>query len=220
MEMKQSILVAEDEAIIRMLLKDYLQQNEYTVIEAENGEEALIQFDKQTVDLVLLDIMMPKIDGFKVCEKIREKSDVPIIFLTARTQEEDELRGFDLKANDYIKKPFSPAVVVARVKRALQQKNILEKGIVSLNKQTMELKIEGQKIDLTTKEFQIFQYLMENERIIFSREQMLDHIWGYDFEGDLRIVDTHIKKIRKALGEYSYLIRTVFGAGYKFEVGE
>lgn len=218
--MKQSILVAEDEAIIRMLLKDYLQQNEYTVIEAENGEEALIQFDKQTVDLVLLDIMMPKIDGFKVCEKIREKSDVPIIFLTARTQEEDELRGFDLKANDYIKKPFSPAVVVARVKRALQQKNILEKGIVSLNKQTMELKIEGQKIDLTTKEFQIFQYLMENERIIFSREQMLDHIWGYDFEGDLRIVDTHIKKIRKALGEYSYLIRTVFGAGYKFEVGE
>lgn len=222
--MSKTILVAEDEKNIRSIIRDYLTKEGMEVIEAQNGQVALELFNEKKIDLVILDVMMPIVDGWTVCKQIKEKSDIPVIFLTARAAEEDELRGFTLQADDYVKKPFSPAVLMMRVKKILETKKeekndtSIVRGPLILDKEAMKLSIEGEGIDLTTKEFQILCYLIDNEGIVLSRDKILDYIWGYDFSGDIRVVDTHIKKIRKALGEHAYLIRTIFAAGYKFEI--
>lgn len=223
--MDTTILVIEDEKNIRKIISDYLKSEGYAVIEAENGKIGLEKFDSEVTDLVITDVMMPELDGWAVCRRIRKVSDVPIIMLTARTDEDDELMGFELKADDYVKKPFSPAILIARVKLLLSKKRItsdtqehIEREGLSIDKGTRIVRLNGEDVELTTKEFDILAYLMENENRVFSRDQILSHVWGYDFVGDTRIVDNHIKKIRKALGDKSYYIRTVFGVGYKFEV--
>lgn len=219
------ILVAEDEKNIRMIIRDYLNKEGYEVVEASNGQMALMLMEKEKIDLAILDVMMPIVDGFTVCEHIKELRDIPIIFLTAKIQEEDEIRGFELRADDYVKKPFSPAVLVMRVKKLLEDSDThkvshttLQYGQVVIDKEMMKVMIEGKEIELTAKEFQIIYYLASYPSVVLSRDKILDEVWGYDYAGDTRAVDTHIKKIRKALGEYAYMIRTVFGAGYKFEV--
>lgn len=223
--MDYTVLVIEDEKNIRKIIVDYFKAEGYTVIEGENGKVGLELFDSEEVDLVILDVMMPEIDGWTVCRRIRKHSEVPIIMLTARTDEDDELMGFELKADDYVKKPFSPAILVARAKLLLTKKRVgdtneekITREDLSIDKGSREVSVDNQLIDLTTKEFDILTYLVENENRVFSRDQILSHVWGYDFVGDTRIVDNHIKKLRKALGEKSYYIRTIFGVGYKFEV--
>lgn len=222
--MSMVVLVAEDEKNIRSIIKDYLIKEGIEVIEAQNGQEALKLFEMSRIDLAILDVMMPIVDGWTVCKQIRETSNIPVIFLTARAGEDDELMGFTLKADDYVKKPFSPAVLMMRVKKLLESKTkegeqeIIKRGGLEIDKETMKVVVDGNFIELTTKEFQILCYLVENEGVVLSRDRILDYIWGYDFVGDIRVVDTHIKKIRKALGEYAYIIRTIFGAGYKFEI--
>lgn len=224
--MSFSILIIEDETNIRKIIADYFKKENYRVIEACDGKEGIEKFEEEEIDLIILDIMMPKLDGWAVCRRIRKHSYVPIIILTARTEEEDELMGFEFKADDYVKKPFSPAVLVARTKNLLSRRtktlgdkqNILEGQGLEVNKLSRALYRDKEKIELTPKEFDILCYLMENEGRVFSREQILNEVWGYDFIGDIRIVDNHIKKLRKALKDKSYLIRTVFGVGYKFEV--
>lgn len=224
--MSYSILVIEDEDSIRKIISDYFKVEKYNVIEASNGKEGIEKFKENNIDLIILDIMMPELDGWAVCRRIRKKSDVPIIILTARTEEDDELMGFELKADDYVKKPFKPAILVARAKTLLRRKdgnilgdaNKLIKQGLELDKLSREIKVDGKSIELTVKEFDILNLLMENEGTVFSREKILNKIWGYDFLGDMRVVDNHIKKIRKSLGNKAYFIRTVFGIGYKFEV--
>lgn len=223
--MDYTVLVIEDEKNIRKIIVDYFKAEGYTVIEGENGKVGLELFDSEEVDLVILDVMMPEIDGWTVCRRIRKHSEVPIIMLTARTDEDDELMGFELKADDYVKKPFSPAILVARAKLLLTKKRVgdtneekITREDLSIDKGSREVCVDNQLIELTTKEFDILTYLVENENRVFSRDQILSHVWGYDFVGDTRIVDNHIKKLRKALGEKSYYIRTIFGVGYKFEV--
>ena len=224
--MAYSILVIEDEDNIRKIVSDYFKAEGYGVIEAANGKEGLEKFNEHGVDLIILDIMMPHLDGWSVCRRIRKNSDVPIIMLTARTEEDDELMGFELKADDYVKKPFRPAVLVARAKMLLQRKcgnfqgdsDRLVKPGLGLDKLSRTAKVDESNVELTPKEFDILCLLMENEGMVFSRERVLNDIWGYDFIGDTRVVDNHIKKIRKALGDKAYFIKTVIGVGYKFEV--
>lgn len=221
-----SILIIEDEKNIRKIIADYFKAENYQVVEACDGKEGIEKFQAEQIDLIILDIMMPKLDGWTVCRRIRQQSDTPIIILTARTEEDDELMGFELKADDYVKKPFSPAVLIARAKILLSRKKVLlhkeqdeiiKQGII-IHKLSREVYIDKEKIELTPKEFDILCYLVEHESIVFSRDKILNHIWGYDFMGDTRVVDNHIKKLRKALKDKSYYIRTVFGVGYKFEV--
>lgn len=226
--MNEKILVIEDEEAIRKIISDYFRAEGYQVIEGINGKDGLEKFElHQGIDLIILDVMMPELDGWTVCRRVRKLSDVPIIMLTARTDEDDELMGFELKADDYVKKPFSPAILIARAKLLLSKKRIdenvselMNKYGLFINKATREVSLDNSLVELTTKEFDILTYLVENENRVFNREQILSEIWGYDFVGDTRIVDNHIKKIRKALGDKSYYIRTVFGVGYKFEVKE
>ncbi|MCT4604783.1 MAG: response regulator transcription factor [Marinisporobacter sp.] len=224
--MGYSILIIEDEKNIRKIISDYFRAENYEVIEACDGKEGVEKFEKEEVDLIILDIMMPKLDGWTVCRRIRKKSQVPIIMLTARTEEDDELMGFELKADDYVKKPFSPAVLVARAKLLLNRKrdilkeDIIKKQGLKVDPSSRKVYIDQETIELTPKEFDILHYLMEHEGMVFSRDQILNHVWGYDFLGDRRTVDNHIKKLRKALKDKSYFIRTVFGVGYKFEVKE
>lgn len=226
--MSFSILVIEDESNIRKIISDYFKAENYRVIEACDGKIGIEKFQEEEVDLVILDIMMPKLDGWAVCRRIRKQSNVPIIILTARTEEDDELMGFELKADDYVKKPFSPAVLVMRAKNLLSRKNIpslkkneklIKKGL-EVDKLSRQISLDEKIIELTPKEFDILCYLMEHEGRVFSREQILTEVWGYDFIGDTRVVDNHIKKLRKALKDKSFFIRTVFGVGYKFEVTE
>ncbi|SKC89645.1 response regulator transcription factor [Maledivibacter halophilus] len=224
--MGYSILVIEDEENIRKIISDYFKAENYNVIEACDGKEGIEKFGKEKVDLIILDIMMPKLDGWTVCRRIRKQSQVPIIMLTARTEEDDELMGFELKADDYVKKPFSPAVLVARAKLLLMRKKnvikekegIMKKQGLKVDKLAREVYIDQERVELTPKEFDILCYLMNHEGMVFSRDQILNSIWDYDFIGDTRVVDNHIKKLRKALKDKSYFIRTVFGVGYKFEV--
>lgn len=219
------ILVVEDEQAIRRVIKDYLERANFIVVEAQNGKEALELIESEVFDLAILDVMLPYVDGWTLCRRIKQKSPMPVIFLTARTEEYDEIMGFELGADDYIKKPFSPAVLLMRVNRLLDKqvdnivpKEVIHKPVLEIDKEAMKVRVEGAEITLTHKEFQILLYLVENEGRVLSRENILNEIWGYDFAGDVRVVDNHIKKIRKALGEYTYMIRTVFGAGYIFEV--
>lgn len=222
--MNETILIVDDEERIRNLISIYLKKEQFNILQAENGEEAIKIFKENHVDLILLDVMMPVMDGFDVCEEIRKTSMVPIIMLTAKAEEEDQLLGFDLGIDHYITKPFSAKILVAKIKAILKRSN--EKDISSKNnfdgllvdEEKYEVKVDGCEINLSPKEFELISYFILNKGIVLSREKILDTIWGIDYYGDLRTVDTVIKRLREKLGEKSYLISTVRGAGYKFEV--
>ncbi len=222
---KSKILVVDDESRMRKLVRDFLVKNNYEVVEAADGEEALdLFFEINDIDLVILDVMMPKMDGWQVCREIRNYSKVPIIMLTARTDERDELQGFQLGVDEYIAKPFSPKILVARVEAILRRTNqlteseVLEYGGISIDKAAHVVTIDGASIDLSFKEFELLTYFMENNGIALSREKILNSVWNYDYFGDARTIDTHVKKLRSKMGNKGDLIKTVWGMGYKLEV--
>ena len=218
------IMVVDDELRMRKLVKDFLQKKGYEVIEAENGEQAVeIFFATKDIHLAILDVMMPKMDGYQAASAIREYSQVPIVMLTARDSERDELRGFDIGVDEYITKPFSPSILVARVEALLRRssggrKETLEAGGIVLDKTAHEVNIDGQPVELSFKEFELLGYFMENAGIALSRERILNHVWNYDYFGDARTIDTHVKKLRSKLGDKGEYIHTIWGMGYKFEV--
>ncbi len=221
---KLKILVVDDESRMRKLVKDFLTKNDYVVIEAENGSKALdIFFEDNSISLVILDVMMPVMDGWDVCREIRQYSKVPIIMLTAKSDERDELKGFQLGVDEYISKPFSPKILVARVEAILRRTNgVVEKenlsaGGIDVNMLAHEVTIDGNKIDLSYKEFELLTYLIENKGIALSREKILNNVWNYDYFGDARTIDTHVKKLRSKLGEKGEMIKTIWGMGYKLE---
>ena len=224
--MNKTILIIEDEIRIRFLLKDYLLSEGFSVIEACDGEEGLMAFKNNNVDLILLDIMMPKIDGLTVLENIRTVSDIPIILLTAKSQEEDKLYGYDIGADDYITKPFSPKILVAKVKALLKRTADLNEDQYStknyngltINKLAHEVKVDNVQLSLSPKEYELLVYLSDNIGIALTRDTILDNVWGIDYYGDLRTVDTNIKRLREKLGEKANYIVTVRGSGYKFDV--
>ena len=208
------------------LVKDFLLRKGFTVLEAANGEEAIdVFFSDNSINLVILDVMMPKLDGWEVLKEIRKVSKVPVIMLTAKGREEDELLGFDLGVDEYISKPFSPKILVARVEALLRRSNqmgeeqIKEGGIV-LDLSAHSVLVDGKSIDLSFKEFELLAYFMRNKNVALSREMILNHVWNYDYYGDARTIDTHVKKLRNKLGEKGSYIKTIWGMGYKFEVGE
>ena len=216
------ILVVDDEARMRKLVKDFLTIKGYQVIEAGDGEEAVeIFFQQKDIALILLDVMMPKMDGFEVCREIRQTSQVPIIMLTAKGDERDELQGFQLGVDEYITKPFSPKILVARVEAVLRRTNqaeeteLLEYGGIVVDKTAHSVTIDGKPVDLSFKEFELLTYFMENKGIALSREKILNHVWNYDYFGDARTIDTHVKKLRSKLGDKGDLIKTIWGVGYK-----
>ncbi len=218
------ILVVDDEARMRKLVRDFLVKGGYEVIEAEDGSQALdIFFEQKDIALVILDVMMPKIDGFSVCREIREYSKVPVIMLTAKGDERDELQGFKLGVDEYISKPFSPKILVARVEAILRRTNQLgteenlEAGGIVVNKAAHSVTIDNESIDLSYKEFELLSYFLENEGIALSREKILNNVWDYDYFGDARTIDTHVKKLRSKMGAKGDLIKTIWGMGYKFE---
>ncbi|MDE7418550.1 MAG: response regulator transcription factor [Lachnospiraceae bacterium] len=219
------ILVVDDESRMRKLVKDFLVKQNYEVLEAGDGSEALdIFFDNQDIALIILDVMMPKMDGWQVCREVRSSSKVPIIMLTARTDERDELQGFHLGVDEYIAKPFSPKILVARVEAILRRTNqitedeVLSYGGISIDQAAHVVMIDGKTIDLSFKEFELLTYFMENKGIALSREKILNSVWNYDYFGDARTIDTHVKKLRSKLGEKGDLIKTVWGMGYKLEI--
>ena len=221
---KTKILVVDDESRMRKLVKDFLVRSNYDVIEAENGEQALdIFFQTKGIEMIILDIMMPKIDGWQVCREIRQYSDVPIIMLTAKGDEKDELLGFELGVDEYISKPFSPKILVARVEAVLRRtastdEEVIEIGGITLDKAAHQLKIDNVAIDLSYKEFELLTYFVINEGVALSREKILNNVWSYDYFGDARTIDTHVKKLRSKMGDKGKLIKTIWGLGYKFEV--
>ncbi len=221
---KLKVLVVDDESRMRKLVKDFLTRNNYDVIEAEDGSQALDYFYKEKeIALLILDVMMPKMNGWQVCKEIRETSKVPIIMLTAKAEERDELQGFSLGIDEYITKPFSPKILVARVEAVLkrsrqdQDDGNLSAGEIKMNKVAHVVTIEGENIDLSYKEFELLAYFMENEGIALSREKILNHVWNYDYFGDARTIDTHVKKLRSKMGKKGDTIKTIWGMGYKFE---
>ena len=221
------ILVVDDESRMRKLVKDFLVKNGFQVIEAENGAEAVdIFFEEKDIALMILDVMMPKMDGWEVCREIRQYSKVPIIMLTARGDERDELLGFELGVDEYISKPFSPKILVARVEAILRRTNlanqeeVLEAGGICVNKAAHQVTLDGKPMELSYKEFELLSYFVENEGIALSREKILNSVWNYDYFGDARTIDTHVKKLRSKMGEKGELIKTVCGMGYKFEAGK
>ncbi len=222
---KLKILVVDDESRMRKLVKDFLVKQNYEVLEAEDGSQAVdLFFEQQDIALIILDVMMPKMDGWQVCMEIRNYSKVPIIMLTARTDERDELQGFQLGVDEYIAKPFSPKILVARVEAILRRTNqlteseVLEYGGISIDKAAHVVTIDGASIDLSFKEFELLTYFMENKGIALSREKILNSVWNYDYFGDARTIDTHVKKLRSKMGNKGDLIKTVWGMGYKLEV--
>lgn len=222
---KLKILVVDDESRMRKLVKDFLVKQNYEVLEAGDGSEALdVFFANQDIALIILDVMMPKMDGWQVCREIRSYSKVPIIMLTARADERDELQGFQLGVDEYIAKPFSPKILVARVEAILRrtaqvvEDEVIECGGISINKAAHVVTIDGENIDLSFKEFELLTYFMENKGIALSREKILNSVWNYDYFGDARTIDTHVKKLRSKMGEKGDLIKTVWGMGYKFEI--
>ncbi|GLB32360.1 DNA-binding response regulator [Lacrimispora amygdalina] len=218
------ILVVDDEARMRKLVKDFLSVKGFTVVEASNGEEAVdLFFEQKDIVLIILDVMMPKMDGWETCKTIRKYSQVPIIMLTARTEERDELQGFDLGVDEYIAKPFSPKILVARVEAILRRSNAVntdsvEIGGICIDKVAHQVTIDGKDIELSYKEFELLAYFLENQGIALSREKILNNVWNYDYFGDARTIDTHVKKLRSKMGEKGDYIRTIWGMGYKFEV--
>ncbi len=218
------VLVVDDEDRMRKLVRDFLVRKDFAVLEAKDGEEALdVFYDNQDIALILLDVMMPKVDGWQVCREIRSQSKVPIIMLTAKSEEHDELLGFELGVDEYISKPFSPKILTARVEAILRRTNpelsesILECGDVRLDRNAHVVKVAGEEIELSLKEFELLEYFMQNKGIALSREKILNNVWNYDYYGDPRTVDTHVKKLRSKLGENRGLIKTIQGMGYKFE---
>lgn len=224
--MKQTILMVDDEDRMRFLIEAYLKKENFDVISAENGEVALKKFKENNIDLVVLDIMMPVMDGWTTCRELRKISNVPIVMLTARSEDEDQLLGFNLGTDSYVTKPISPKILVAKIKALLRrvypEKNIESRDTIYdglyVNEQGHEVRIEGEDIYLSPKEFELLCYLIRNKDIVLSREKILDAVWGLDYYGDLRTVDTHVKRLREKLREKSYLVATVRGVGYKFEV--
>ncbi len=219
------ILVVDDEARMRKLVKDFLTRENYIVKEAADGEEAIdIFFEDNDIDLVILDVMMPKMDGWEVCKEIRQFSKVPIIMLTAKGEESDELLGFDLGVDEYISKPFSPKILVARVNAILRRTNNLDEnetlmaGDIEVNQAAHTVKVKGKPIELSFKEFELLEYFIKNKGIALSRENILNNVWNYDYFGDARTIDTHVKKLRAKLGDCGDYIQTIWGMGYKFEV--
>ncbi len=219
------ILVVDDEARMRKLVRDFLVRKNFEVLEAEDGEAALECFyDQKDIALVILDVMMPKMDGWEVCREIRAVSKVPIIMLTARTDERDELLGFDLGVDEYISKPFSPRILVARVEAILRRTNAigseetLKAGALEIDKAAHQVRIDGKEVELSFKEFELLTYFVENQGIALPREKILNSVWNYDYYGDARTIDTHVKKLRSKLGEYGDYIKTIWGLGYKFSV--
>ncbi len=219
------ILVVDDEARMRKLVKDFLTRENYIVKEAADGEEAIdIFFEDNDIDLVILDVMMPKMDGWEVCKEIRQFSKVPIIMLTAKGEESDELLGFDLGVDEYISKPFSPKILVARVNAILRRTNNLDEnetlsaGDIEVNQAAHTVTVKGKPIELSFKEFELLEYFIKNKGIALSRENILNNVWNYDYFGDARTIDTHVKKLRAKLGDCGDYIQTIWGMGYKFEV--
>ena len=223
---KLKILVVDDESRMRKLVKDFLSVKGFSVLEASNGEEAVdLFFEQKDIALIILDVMMPKMDGWETCRTIRKYSQVPIIMLTARSEERDELQGFNLGVDEYISKPFSPKILVARVEAILRRSNavssdLIEIGGIRIDKAAHQVTIDGQNIDLSYKEFELLTYFVENQGIALSREKILNNVWNYDYFGDARTIDTHVKKLRSKMGEKGDYIRTIWGMGYKFEVSE
>ena len=223
---KLKILVVDDESRMRKLVRDFLVRQDYEVLEAGDGEEALdIFYREKDIALLILDVMMPKMNGWEVCREVRENSKVPIIMLTAKSDESDELMGFDLGVDEYISKPFSPKILVARVEAILRITNqigdssqIKKAGLIVLDKTAHEVTMDGKSVELSFKEFELLEYFMDNQGIALSRERILNSVWNYDYFGDARTIDTHVKKLRSKLGKQGEYIKTVWGMGYKFEV--
>ena len=220
-----TILIVDDEFRMRKLIKDFLIAKEYSILEAADGEEALKIFEEsaEKINLVLLDIMMPKLDGWSVLRSIRQSSNVPVIMLTARGEEQDELFGFELGVDEYISKPFSPKILVARIEAILKRTKISnsenkEFDGIKINEQARTVEVDGKEIDLSLREYELLKYLLDNENIALSRDKILNNVWNYDYYGDSRTIDSHIKKIRHKLGKKGKYIETIRGIGYKFEV--
>ena len=218
------ILVVDDESRMRRLVKDFLVKSGYWVIEASNGTETMDKFyEDKDIALIILDVMMPGMDGWEVCREIRTVSKVPIIMLTARSDEKDELKGFELGVDEYISKPFSPKILVARAEAILrrsqvkEEENILEYAGIRMDKNAHMVMLDGKNVELSYKEFELLTYFMENKGIALSREKILNNVWNYDYFGDARTIDTHVKKLRSKMGEKGNLIRTIWGLGYKLE---
>ena len=219
------ILIVDDEARMRKLIRDFLAANNYKIIEAKDGEEALEVFEtnKDKISLVLLDVMMPKIDGWTVLRKIRQDSKVPVIMLTARGEEQDELFGFELGVDEYISKPFSPKILVARIQAILRRTNsdkeeVKNLGGIEIDEVGRTVTVDGKQIELSLREYELLKYLLDNEKVALSRDKILNNVWNYDYYGDSRTIDSHIKKIRHKLGKKGKYIETIRGVGYKFEV--
>ena len=219
------ILIVDDEARMRKLIKDFLVVKNYKIIEAKDGEEALEVFEtnKEKINLVILDVMMPKIDGWTVLRKIRQESKVPVIMLTARGEEQDELFGFELGVDEYISKPFSPKILVARIQAILKRTNTQKEevrnlGGIQIDEIGRTVTVDGKLIELSLREYELLKYLLDNEKVALSRDKILNNVWNYDYYGDSRTIDSHIKKIRHKLGKKGKYIETIRGVGYKFEV--
>ena len=219
-----TILIADDEERIRKLIKDFLKKENFNILEAKDGLEALDIFEKnnEKINLVLLDVMMPKLDGWSVLRQIRAKSNIPVTMLTARSEEQDELFGFELGVDEYISKPFSPKLLVARIKAILKRTETNKKqskdyGGIKIDTEGRTISVDGKNIDLSLREYELFLYLVENQNIALSREKILNNVWNYDYYGDSRTIDSHIKKIRQKLGKKGKYIKTMRGVGYKFE---
>ena len=219
------VLVVDDESRMRKLVRDFLVKKDFEVLEAGDGAEAIdIFFATKDIALVILDVMMPKMDGWQVCREIRAYSQVPIIMLTAKSDERDELLGFELGVDEYISKPFSPKILVARVEAILRRTSglaaddVIRAGGIEVNKAAHEVTIDGKSMELSYKEFELLTYFMENQGIALSREKILNSVWNYDYFGDARTIDTHVKKLRSKLGAKGDYIKTIWGMGYKFEV--
>ncbi len=221
---KRKVLVVDDEQRMRKLVRDFLQKKNFEVLEAENGEKAVdLFFATKDIALIILDVMMPEMDGWEVCREVRQYSKVPIIMLTAKSDEKDELLGFELGVDEYISKPFSPKILVARVEAILRRTNAVEEecrevGGITLDQSAHEVRIDGKTVELSFKEFELLAYFIANQGIALSRERILNNVWNYDYFGDARTIDTHVKKLRSKLGDKGEYIKTIWGMGYKFEV--
>ena len=220
-----TVLVVDDEARMRKLIKDFLIQKGFSVLEAEDGERAIDVFEsnKNKIGIILLDVMMPKLDGWSVLRQIRQNSNVPIIMLTARGEEQDELFGFELGVDEYISKPFSPKILVARIKAILNRTQAKESqtkdyGGIVIDTEGRTVSVDGKPIELSLREYELLKYLLDNENVALSRDKILNNVWNYDYYGDSRTIDSHIKKIRHKLGKRGKYIKTMRGVGYKFEV--
>lgn len=222
---KIKILVVDDESRMRKLVRDFLEKEGYEVLEAGDGEEALdIFYEEKKLALCILDVMMPKMDGWQVLREIRSESKIPVIMLTAKGEERDELQGFEIGADEYISKPFSPKILVARVGALLKRANVLSEeeaidaGGIVIDKAAHIVTVDGAPIDLSIKEFELLSYFIQNQNVALSREKILNHVWDYDYFGDARTIDTHVKKLRSKLGDKGDYIKTIWGMGYKFEI--